>query len=61
LGRTTVLARWRNNESVVVRMLVRAGLPDDESAAGRRTLARRREDESVAGRTTRLTRWHGDK
>ena len=60
-GRTTVLARWHNNESAVVQMLVRAWLPDDKSVAGRRTPARRREDELVAGRTTRLTRWHGDK
>ena len=56
-----MLARWHNNESAVVQMLVRAWLPDDKSVAGRRTPARRREDELVAGRTTRLTRWHGDK
>jgi hypothetical protein len=68
-GRTAVLERWRYNESAVGRMVVRACLPDDELAAGRRTmvpwhrwpsLAHRRDDESVAGQTTRLTRWHGD-
>ena len=64
-----MLERWRDDEVAAGWMVVRAPLPDDESATGRTTvpcyrrpmLARLRDDESVTGRTTMLTRWCGDK
>ena len=64
-----MLERWRGDEVVAGRMVVRARLPDNESATWRTTvpcyrwptLACRHDNESVAGRTTVLTRWHGNK
>jgi len=60
--RTTVLARWPDDESAAGRTTVLARWRDDESAAGRTTvLARWRDDESAAGLTMVLARWHDDK
>ena len=61
MGRTMVLARWRDVESAARRMAVLASWLDDESAAGRTmVLARWRDDESAVGRTMVLARWRDD-